>query len=974
MPKNKTKARSRQTLNPVTPLRAHPPETVSAQHHDQPQQPLNEGGVNASNEEAGGRLASQLAAGKERQPEKRNCRADCLTCPDLIKLPNCTSFTTGRCYDIINIEPERVHCKLVNYIYLLTCKKCGVQYVGESTIRVNMRMNIHRKSKSGCERCIDHYKNVCVGASFSVQIIEKLDGDGRKNRKIDPDLTKYRLQREDYWIKTLRTVYPYGLNDRTKEMCKEKPTGCLFPPLSRYGPRRIQPEQRRVKPPKELPNLINFREYIDSFSPSEQGNICRKTLESLKRKNIKNLAEQASQNLNSCSDQEMRKLEVIVDMFLTKTYKHETKKTKKGPDTILPIFFDNKGLEYLQLGSILRMEEVIKTLPRELQEKDPPSIVYSLGKTVRSKIFNYKQTVTAIDCKDLETYGTGIHQCDCQNNQEFVDEHHGHVLTGNLQLIKNSKLRKLLKKGPNFREPRSINFNKCKTEISVGLDKYIMTMQERFKKVKTEDFKKWKELILLKISKKISSLTNKIKTRKTNPILKQIEVIQYLETLQNKYVIVPIDKAANNVAVICKKYYVEVILKEIGIIGGGNPTYSISQRSKEDIIEENVTYSKRQNLDVKEKERELPMMHWLPKLHKTPTKARFIIASKQCSTKQLSKAVSSVFRLAYQQIENFHKNAKFLRNYNKFWVLQNIDPVMKNITIINRKKRAKSISTYDFSTLYTTITHHTLIERLNKVIDKIYNGGDKNCVRVSKSGNAYWGKMANNAIGFTVSSLKQAVQHLIENCFFTVGNCVLRQDIGIPMGIDPAPFWANLYLYTYEEEYMSNLISSDKTKARHFHSTNRFIDDLCTLNDGNLFGKVFQEIYPPELELKIEHTGMHGTFLNLDITVKDGLFIYKLFDKRDAFPFSIVRMPHKDSNIPSTIFYSALVGEFLRIGRSTLLFEDFIPRGREIISRMITQGAKIQKVKLALKRIMLRHQETFSKYQHTNDQILQSVT
>ena len=62
-----------------------------------------------------------------------------------------------------------------------------------------------------------------------------------------------------------------------------------------------------------------------------------------------------------------------------------------------------------------------------------------------------------------------------------------------------------------------------------------------------------------------------------------------------------------------------------------------------------------------------------------------------------------------------------------------------------------------------------------------------------------------------------------------VGNSLLRQKIGIPMGIDPALFWANLFLYTYEDEYLSELISSDKVKARHFHATKRFIDDLGTL-------------------------------------------------------------------------------------------------------------------------------------------------
>ena len=65
----------------------------------------------------------------------------------------------------------------------------------------------------------------------------------------------------------------------------------------------------------------------------------------------------------------------------------------------------------------------------------------------------------------------------------------------------------------------------------------------------------------------------------------------------------------------------------------------------------------------------------------------------------------------------------------------------------------------------------------------------------------------------------------------------MKQAIGVPMGIDAAPFWANLFLYYYYENCMSLLISSDTIKARHFHSTNGFIDDLCPVNDGGEFGR-----------------------------------------------------------------------------------------------------------------------------------------
>ena len=79
-------------------------------------------------------------------------------------------------------------------------------------------------------------------------------------------------------------------------------------------------------------------------------------------------------------------------------------------------------------------------------------------------------------------------------------------------------------------------------------------------------------------------------------------------------------------------------------------------------------------------------MYWLPKMHKQPTGKRFIIASKTCSTKQIFKAVSHVFRLIYNQVENFHVKAKFLSNYNKFWVLQNSDPILDILNRINKNK------------------------------------------------------------------------------------------------------------------------------------------------------------------------------------------------------------------------------------------------------------------------------------------------
>lgn len=116
------------------------------------------------------------------------------------------------------------------------------------------------------------------------------------------------------------------------------------------------------------------------------------------------------------------------------------------------------------------------------------------------------------------------------------------------------------------------------------------------------------------------------------------------------------------------------------------------------------------------------------------------------------------------------------------------------------------------------------------------------------------------------------------------------------------------------------------------------------------------------MELKKEHEGLHATFLDLETNVDNNIFVYKLFDKRDAFPFSIVRMPYLSSNIPYNIFYNTILSEMLRIARCSLLYKDFLIKARELCQRMIRQGAEVIFGKKSLLRFIRKHSTTFKKY------------
>ena len=154
-------------------------------------------------------------------------------------------------------------------------------------------------------------------------------------------------------------------------------------------------------------------------------------------------------------------------------------------------------------------------------------------------------------------------------------------------------------------------------------------------------------------------------------------------------------------------------------------------------------------------------------------------------------------------------------------------------------------------------------------------------------------------------------------------------------------------------------MKTDKGRTMKFRYATRFIDDECNLNDGGEFGRSFPEIYPSNLQLKCEHQGSHATILDLVVTIVDGLFIYKLFDKRDNFPFFIVRMPDLSGNIPSHVFYGSVMSEFLRIARSTLRYSDFLPVCIGLYKRMINQGGSESKLLNQIKKALNRHFSSF---------------
>ena len=128
--------------------------------------------------------------------------------------------------------------------------------------------------------------------------------------------------------------------------------------------------------------------------------------------------------------------------------------------------------------------------------------------------------------------------------------------------------------------------------------------------------------------------------------------------------------------------------------------------------------------------------------------------------------------------------------------------------------------------------------------------------------------------------------------------------IYIYMYSDPAPFFANLFLFFHESRWLKPIINTNYEVARKFGNMFRFIDDLIAINDGNKFENHYSEIYPPKLILKKENTShTETTFLDLHLYINEGQVQTFCYGKKNSCNLNVVRFPYKSSTMPPKMFF-----------------------------------------------------------------------
>ena len=285
----------------------------------------------------------------------------------------------------------------------------------------------------------------------------------------------------------------------------------------------------------------------------------------------------------------------------------------------------------------------------------------------------------------------------------------------------------------------------------------------------------------------------------------------------------------------------------------------------------------------------------------------------------------------------------------------------------------RNIQSYDFSTLYTSIPHAELKKQIKWVISQAFNDDSRKFIRIG-NGSARWSKSRGKTKNcWDKDELIKHVKWLIDNIYVVCGDSLFKQKIGIPMGTDCAPFLANLFLFAYEYKWLLKMFDDRKLNVlKSFNHCFRYIDDLLCINNDQLMDVVKSEIYPKGLSLTSDDAVEQTHYLDLDVEIRDNKIHSKLFDKRDAFGFSIVNFPDLSGNIPTKQSYGVFVSQLIRYARCCMSFEDFVFRTKKLVTRLTNQNFRLGKLKQVFQKFAESNYELLFKYNHSINNICNS--
>ena len=121
---------------------------------------------------------------------------------------------------------------------------------------------------------------------------------------------------------------------------------------------------------------------------------------------------------------------------------------------------------------------------------------------------------------------------------------------------------------------------------------------------------------------------------------------------------------------------------------------------------------------------------------------------------------------------------------NLFWSIKNSGEVLNKLK--SRGFRATSLSTYDFSTLYTTLPHNLIKEKLINLIEWTFKREGSPYIACNERLAFFTSEDTKRYKLWSCQNVCEALIYLLDNIYIRFGTKLYRQIVGIPMGTNCA--------------------------------------------------------------------------------------------------------------------------------------------------------------------------------------------
>ena len=121
--------------------------------------------------------------------------------------------------------------------------------------------------------------------------------------------------------------------------------------------------------------------------------------------------------------------------------------------------------------------------------------------------------------------------------------------------------------------------------------------------------------------------------------------------------------------------------------------------------------------------------------------------------------------------------------------------------------------------------------------------------------------------------------------------------------------------------------------------------------------------------INLFHRGLYdasdteAAFLDLHLSISNGIVSTKIYDKRDDFDFEIVNFPFLDGDVPRSTSYGVYISQLIRLARASGYVTDFNTRNKLLTQKLLKQGYRYHKLRKTFSKFYRRYFDLISKFQ-----------